>query len=77
MLIIKCAACRKKLWQYDKIGPSDVLRRHKERIKKWFNHEVRGHKINCPCGLEIGIDKGSCYKMIAKSFTRRGSKRNS
>ncbi|MBC8209204.1 MAG: hypothetical protein H8E79_08580 [Desulfobulbaceae bacterium] len=77
MLIIKCAACRNKLWKYDKIGPGEVLRCHKDRIQKMFNHEIRGHKIHCPCGREIGIDKGSCYKMIAKSFTYRGSKRNS
>ena len=77
MLTIKCAACRKKLWQYDKIGQGEVLRCHKDRIKKMINHELKGHKIYCPCGREIGIDKGSFYKMIAKSFTYRGSKRNS
>jgi len=33
-------------------------------------------RVSCPCGKKIGIDKGSFYKMIAKSFTYRGTKRN-
>ncbi len=78
MLIIRCAACKKKLWRYDKIGPGEVLRCHKARIKKYFSEVVdEGHKIFCPCGKEIGIDKGSFYKMIAKAFTYSGTKRNS
>jgi hypothetical protein len=34
VLILKCAACKKKLWKYDKIGPGEVLRCHKDRIIK-------------------------------------------
>ena len=76
MLIIKCAACKKKLWRYDKIGQGEVLRCHKDRITKMFNSQVKGHKVQCPCGKDIGIDKGSFYKMIAKAFTYKGTKRN-
>ena len=76
MLIIKCAACRKKLWQYDKIGQGEVLRCHKDRIRKMINHRINGTKIQCPCGKNIGIDKGSFYKMISGAFTYRGTKRN-
>ncbi len=76
MLIIKCAACKKKLWRYDKIGQGEVLRCHKDRIKKMFQSTTQGHKVYCSCGKEIGIDKGSFYKMIAKAFTYRGTKRN-
>ncbi len=76
MLIIKCAACKKKLWKYDKIGQGEVLRCHKDRIIKMFQSSVDGHKIYCNCGKEVGIDKGSFYKMIAKAFTYRGTKRN-
>jgi len=76
MLIIKCGACKKKLWRYDKIGQGEVLRCHKDRIKKMFNYRINNHKIQCPCGKDIGIDKGSFYKMISNAFTYRGTKRN-
>ncbi len=76
MLTIKCAACKAKIWRYDKIGQGEVLRCHKDRIKKVFQFEAKGHKIYCCCGKEVGIDKGSFYKMISKAFTSKGTKRN-
>ncbi len=76
MLVLKCAACKRKLWKYDKIGQGEVLRCHKDRMKKVFQFEMSGDKIICTCGKEIGIDKGSFYKMIGKSFTYSGTKRN-
>ncbi len=76
MLTIHCAACKKKLWRYDKIGQGEVLRCHKARIKKMYTSEIQEEKILCPCGKKIGIDKGSFYKMIAKAFTYKGTKRN-
>ena len=76
MLILKCAACKRKLWRYDKIGPGEVLRCHKDRIQKMYNSQMDGHKIQCVCGKDVGIDKGTFYKMIAKAFTYSGTKRN-
>jgi len=77
MLVIRCSACGRKLWRYDKIGPGEVLRCHKDRIKKIFAAVVGGNgRIYCKCGKGIGIDKGNFYKMIAKAFTYRGTKRN-
>lgn len=75
MLLLKCSACKSKLWKYDKIGKGEVLRCHKDRIQKFFQKELKGHKIYCKCGKEVGIDKGSFYKMIAKAFTYSGTKR--
>lgn len=75
MLIIRCAACKKKLWRYDKIGPGEVLRCHKARVDRIYSIEEREGKIYCSCGKPIGIDKGSFYKMIAKAFTYKGTKR--
>lgn len=78
MLIIRCSACKSKLWRYDKIGPGEVLRCHKVRIKKMFSAVVGDNgRIYCKCGKGIAIDKGSFYKMIAKAFTYRGTKRRS
>ena len=78
MLTIRCAACSKKLWRYDKIGQGEVLRCHKDRIKKMYKAVIdENGRVFCPCGKKIGIDKGSFYKMIAKSFTYKGTKRNS
>jgi len=76
MLTIRCAACKEKLWRYDKIGQGEVLRCHKERIVRMYCALVRNGRIYCPCGKDIGIDKGTYYKMIAKAFTYRGTKRN-
>ena len=76
MLTIHCAACKKKLWQYEKFGPGAVLRCHKERIARMYATKMHKHKIQCPCGKDIGIDKGPYYKMIAKAFTYKGTKRN-
>ncbi|MFP7753734.1 hypothetical protein ACLG6S_03610 [Thermodesulfobacteriota bacterium B35] len=76
MLIIRCAACGRKLLRYDKIGPGEVLRCHKDRIAKCFAAEIRDGHLHCPCGRRIGIDKGGFYKMIARAFTYRGTKRN-
>lgn len=77
MLVLRCAACRKKLWRYDKIGKGEVLRCHKKRIDKDYgNSSANGEAIYCLCGNKIGIDKGSYYKMIDRSFTYSGTKRN-
>lgn len=76
MLTIHCAACKKKLWKYDKIGHGHLVRCHKGRIKNWYFTEHIGHKIHCTCGKEIGIDKGTFYRMIANAFTHTGTKRH-
>lgn len=76
MLTVRCAACKRKLWKYDKIGQGQVLRCHKDRIKKHYDWRQRDHKIQCLCGKDIGIDKGSFVKMVAKSFIYSGTKRN-
>ncbi len=77
MLVLKCAACRKKLWRYDKIGQGELLRCHKARIDKMYGSSFDGHKIHCRCGREVGIDKGSYYQMVKGAYTSSGSKRNS
>ena len=76
MLVMKCAACKRKIWRYDKVGPGEVLRCHKDRIVKFFGAQKHGHTIQCLCGKAIGIDKGSYIKMNRKAFTYRGTKRN-
>ena len=76
MLILKRSACKKKLWSYDKIGPGEVLRCHKDRIKKIYGQLNADDKIKCSCGKDIGIDKGTYIKMISKAFTYSGTKRN-
>ena len=77
MLVLRCAACRKKIWRYHKIGKGEVLRCHKERIDRDYgNCSTDGYKIRCSCGNDIGIDKGNYYKMIANAFTYSGKKKN-
>ena len=74
MLTLKCAACKRKLWKYNKVGTGEVLRCHKDWIKKLYAVQHQGNKIQCSCGKDIGIDKGGYYKMIAKAFTFSGRK---
>ncbi len=76
MLTVKCAACRRKLWKYFKIGHGEVLRCHKERITKLYEVHIRDGKVWCRCGKPIGIDKGSFYSMVKGNFTYAGTKEN-
>ena len=76
MLIIKCAACKRKLWKYEKYGKGEVLRCYKSRIEREFDYFCEGDKIFCECGKEIGIDKGTHIKMIRKGFIYSGKKQN-
>ncbi len=76
MLTIKCSACKKKLWKYEKIGQGEVLRCHKSRITRLYETQKEDHKVKCICGKEIGIDKGTYIKMIGKAFTYSGTKIN-
>lgn len=76
MLTIKCAACKRKLWKYEKIGKGEVLRCYKSRIVREYEYRRNGDKILCVCGAEIGIDKGQHFKMIKKGFVYSGQKRN-
>ena len=76
VLVIKCSACKRKLWKYEKFGQGEVLRCHKERIAKLYGIQQSGNKIYCLCGKVIGIDKGSFIKMVANAFTYRGIKIN-
>jgi hypothetical protein len=76
VLVLRCAACKKKLWKYDKVGPGEVLRCHKDRIIRIYASTKENGKIKCPCGKEVGIDKGTYIKMIGKAFTYSGTKRN-
>ena len=76
MLVIKCAACRQKLWKYDKIGKGRVLRCYKSHITKIYAARREKSRILCPCGNTIGIDKGTHIKMIERAITYTGTKRN-
>ena len=76
MLVLKCSACKRRLWKYDKIGQGEVLRCHKDRITKMYRVGQEEDRIKCLCGKDIGINKGSYIKMIGKAFTHTGTKRN-
>ncbi len=76
MLNIKCSACKRKLWKYQKFGQGEVLRCHKDRIARMYETQKEDNKIKCLCGKQIGIDKGTYIKMINKAFTYSGTKIN-
>jgi len=77
LLVIRCAACKNKLWKYDKIGQGEVLRCHKDRIIQFYSEKIiENDKFKCSCGKTIGIDKGTYIKMDLKAFVYTGTKRN-
>lgn len=75
MLVIKCAACKRKLWKYDKIGKGEVLRCHKSRITRTYDFTTVDDQVRCLCGKVVGIDKGTFIKMNGRAFTYSGTKR--
>jgi hypothetical protein len=77
VLVIRCAARKKKLWKYDKIGWGQVLRCYEDRILRGYGVKQTGDRVECLCGNDIGIDRGHYIKMIGKAFTHAGTKRNS
>ncbi len=76
MLVIRCAACRRKLWRYQKIGKGALLRCHKARIDRVWHLEVVDGKAVCACGQVIGIDKDGHFRMVARAFTAAGTKQH-
>jgi hypothetical protein len=76
MLTIKCAACKRKLWKYEKFGKGEVLRCYKSRIEREYQVQYKSDKVLCICGREVGIDKGNYIKMIRKGFVYSGMRRN-
>jgi hypothetical protein len=75
MLIIRCSACRKKLFRYRKLGKGEVLRCHKSRIERtWDNWSLSEGKLTCKCGAVIAHDKDLHYRMVSKAFTYSGTK---
>ena len=74
MLLIRCAACREKLWKYEKRGPGEVLRCHRSRMTRINELRESGGKVFCPCGKVIGRDRGSFIAMKAGAFVYSGTK---
>ncbi len=74
MLLIRCAQCKRKLFKYYKIGPGEVHRCHKKRMRRTYEVERTEDGLACPCGNRIGLDKGSHYSMIRSAFTYSGTK---
>ncbi len=75
MLIIRCAYCKEKLYRYDKIGPGQVLRCHKERIDRVFNAPlIEDGMVKCPrCKKDFARHTKTCYEMIREGFTYTGT----
>lgn len=74
MLLIRCARCKRKLFKYYKIGPGEVHRCHKARMRRTYEVERAEDGLVCPCGARIGLDKGAHYAMIRQAFTYSGTK---
>lgn len=61
-IIIRCDACKQKIFKYKKVGRGHILRCYKSRILE-DNAIYKNGKVICPCGNEIGVDKGRYIKM--------------
>nr|MDO8109651.1 hypothetical protein [Candidatus Sigynarchaeota archaeon] len=74
MLVIKCAACKTKLFRYLKIGKGEVLRCYNERIVKIYDLVQEGEDSKCPCGNIVGKNKPGYIQMRKGAFFYTGSK---
>ena len=73
MLTIRCSRCKRRLFQYLKVGTGKVLYCHWERMSK--EDLVReGDRVLCPCGNLIGVDEGRRIKMRSEAFIHTGRK---
>ncbi|MHA1791689.1 MAG: hypothetical protein ACTSVI_03525 [Promethearchaeota archaeon] len=74
MLIIRCSRCKKKLFQYLKIGKGHVLRCYKKRIGTIYNLIFEDGYAKCTCGNVIGKDRENVIEMYKNTFYHTGSK---
>ena len=75
MLVIKCAACKGKLFKYQKIGKGRVLRCYKGRISRLYHAEVVGKQLKCgQCDQVIGDVETNYVRMDQRAFIYSGRK---
>ena len=75
LLIIKCAACKSKIFRYRKIGKGQVLRCYKSRINRFFKAEITDEQLKCgKCGSILGKLIDNKIKMEKGAFTYSGTK---
>ena len=72
MITIKCAACKRKILKYKKMGKGKVLKCYKDRIAKYYV-PVSDTSLICPCGQVIGTDIGLWIKMKQGAFEYSGT----
>ena len=67
IITIKCAVCKKKIFEYYKAGHGKLHRCWKKRIL--LDNSIHdGEEIKCQCGNLIGYDRGGYIKLIEGSF---------
>ena len=75
MLTIKCAACKSKIFKYQKIGKGSLITCWNSRIMKDYSKRENG-KIKCSCGKIIGIEIVKGVRMKQGNFTYSGTRSN-
>jgi len=72
MIVIRCAACKRKILKYRKIGKGRVLKCYKDRVSRWYV-PLKDGTLVCPCGCIIGTDAGTWIKMRQNTFEYSGT----
>ncbi|OQX80112.1 MAG: hypothetical protein B6D64_03740 [Bacteroidetes bacterium 4484_276] len=72
MLTIKCAACKSKIFKYQKIGKGKILTCWDSRIIKDYSIRENGH-VKCICGKTIGTEVIKGIRMKQGNFTYSGT----
>lgn len=75
MLTIKCAACKSKIFKYQKIGKGKILTCWDSRIMKDYSKRENS-KVKCICGNIIGIEIVKGVRMKQGNFTSSGTRSN-
>ena len=74
ILVIRCAVCKRKLFEYYKSGKGKLHHCWKKRIL--VDNTIKdGDKIKCQCGNIIGYDRRGYIKLIEGAYKISGRKK--
>ena len=72
MMTIKCAACKSKVFKYQKVGKGKIITCWNSKIMKDYSLRENG-LVKCTCGNVIGVEMGKGVRMKQGHFTFSGT----
>jgi len=72
MIAVKCIKCKRKIFEYKKIGKGNLWHCWKNRIKR-DNSIRKENKVYCICGNLIGIEEEKWIRIKQRSIEISGT----